>query len=198
MAAPPIPSPPQPAQPALADRNRRLVGKLLLLTGGAFSFGFALVPLYDTLCRVSGLNGKSFGVGGLPAAGATGNTIDLERTVTVEFTSTVMPGLPWEIRPLENSVDVHPGQPHTTRFLVHNRSGQPNTGQAVPSVSPGQAAAYFDKIECFCFSQQAFAPGEARELPLTFIVRPGLNAEVRTITLAYAFFNVTAPPRRTT
>lgn len=197
MATPPIISTPHNALPALADRNRRLVGKLLLLTGGAFSFGFALVPLYDTLCRVSGLNGKSFGVGGLPAAAATGNTIDLERTVTVEFTSTVMPGLPWEIRPLENRVDVHPGQLHTTRFLVHNRSGQPNTGQAVPSVSPGQAAAHFDKIECFCFSQQAFAPGEARELPLTFVVRPGLDAEVRTITLAYAFFNVTATQRRT-
>lgn len=197
MAATPLVTTPPATHPALADRNRRLVGKLLLLTGGAFSFGFALVPLYDTLCRVSGLNGKSFGVGGLSATADKAPTIDLARTVTVEFTSTVMPGLPWEIRPLENSIDVHPGQPHTTRFLVHNRSGQPNTGQAVPSVSPGQAAAHFDKIECFCFSQQAFAPGEARELPLTFIVRPGLDTDVRTITLAYAFFNVTAPPRRT-
>ena len=188
---------------ALQAAHRRLAVWLVLLALGSLAFGFALVPLYDHLCRVAGLNGKTFETGGLNAAGggsesaAQGGLVDVARTVTVEFTATVMPELPWDIRPLDTSIDVHPGQSHSTRFLVHNRSGETLVGQAVPSVSPGQAAAHFHKIQCFCFSQQVLAPGEARELPLTFVVRPDLDANVRTITLAYAFFKVTPNPTRT-
>jgi cytochrome c oxidase assembly protein subunit 11 len=195
--------PPSERKPgSLQDANRRLAGRLLLLAGGSLAFGFALVPLYDTFCRVAGLNGKSFETGGLPATAATvggeqQEQIDTTRIVTVEFTATVMPGLPWDIRPLETSVDVHPGQAHTARFLVRNQSNAASTAQAVPSISPSQAATQFHKIQCFCFSEQALAPREARELPVTFIVRPGLDADVRTVTLAYAFFKVDAPSPRT-
>jgi cytochrome c oxidase assembly protein subunit 11 len=192
---------PEPLQPAPRAGNRRLVGKLLLIVAAAFAFGFALVPLYDVLCQATGLNGKTAGgfeKGGLAAgraatsAAAPPSRIDRSRIVTVEFTGIVMPGLPWDMRPLTASLDLNPGELQTATFLVRNTSDQPVTGQAVPSVTPGQAAAHFDKIECFCFAQQTLAPGEARELPLAFIVKPELDASVRTITLSYAFYNVTA------
>jgi len=173
--------------------HRRLIGRLLLAVAASAAFGFALVPLYDTLCRVAGLNGKTFSRGGLAADNEKPvEQVDRSRLVTVEFTGTVMPGLPWEMRPLKNSVDLHPGEMQQVAFLVRNTSERPITGQAVPSVTPGQAAQYFHKIECFCFNQQTLGPGEAREMPLMFIVKPELDVDVRTITLSYAFFEVPA------
>ncbi|HRE16162.1 MAG TPA: cytochrome c oxidase assembly protein, partial [Rhodocyclaceae bacterium] len=114
--------------------------------------------------------------------------IDTSRTVTIEFTGTVMPGLPWEMRPLTTSMETHPGQMQQVKYLVHNSSNQTIVGQAVPSVSPGQAAQHFDKLDCFCFQQQTLAPGETREMPLTFIVKPEIDAKIRAVTLSYAFF----------
>lgn len=177
--------------------NRSLVLRLLVVVAAAFAFGFALVPLYDVLCNVTGLNGKtkpgSVGIGGiqsLQSLPAPASRIDLSRVITVEFTGTVMPGLPWEMRPLTNSLDLHPGEMHQAKFLVRNRSDQTIVGQAVPSVSPGQAAQHFEKLDCFCFSQQTLAPGETKELPLTFIVKREIDDQIRTVTLSYAFFNV--------
>lgn len=180
----------------IAAPHRKLVAKLLLGVAAAFAFGFALVPLYDVFCQVTGLNGKT--AGGFAAGGLVGSRagpaarVDRSRIVTVEFTGIVMPGLPWDMRPLTTSLDVHPGELQTAIFLVRNLSDRPVTGQAVPSVTPGQAATHFDKIECFCFSQQTLAPGEARELPLAFIVKPELGGDIRTITLSYAFYRVGA------
>ena len=161
--------------------NERLVRRLLLLVAASFVFAFALVPLYNVLCEVTGFNGKTggpgpirdgFAVGGLQSAasGTAPATVDLTRTITVEFTGTVMPGLSWDMRPLTFKLDVHPGELQQVAYLVRNTSDREITGQAVPSVTPGQAAQYFDKIECFCFSQQTLGPGEAREMPLAFIV----------------------------
>jgi cytochrome c oxidase assembly protein subunit 11 len=184
------------APEAQPHRHRRLVFKLLLIVIAAFAFGFALVPLYDVLCAATGFNGKTrvtLGPGGIGATGAVAvpsSRIDRARIVTVEFTGTVMPGLPWEMRPLTNTLDLHPGELHQARFLVHNRSSETIVGQAVPSVSPGQAAQHFEKLDCFCFKQQTLAPGETRELPLTFIIKPEIDTDIRTVTLAYAFFNV--------
>ncbi|MEW6165539.1 MAG: cytochrome c oxidase assembly protein [Pseudomonadota bacterium] len=168
----------------------RLIGKLAFAVAASALFGVALVPLYDTLCRVAGLNGKTFSRGGLAADGDGTPTVrvDRARLVTVEFTGTVMPGLPWEMRPLRNSVELHPGEMQQVAFLVRNTAAHAVVGQAVPSVTPGQAAQHFQKIECFCFNQQTLGPGEAREMPLMFIVKPELDADVRTITLSYAFF----------
>jgi len=186
-------------------RNGGLVLKLLAIVAGAFAFAFALVPLYDALCAATGFNGKTsqqgkLGVGGISSASDAPSRIDFARTVTVEFTGTVMPGLPWEMRPLTTSLDLHPGELHQARFLVHNSSDKAIVGQAVPSVSPGQAAQHFEKLDCFCFSQQTLAPGETKELPLTFIVKPEIDEKIRTVTLSYAFFNVdgqkTAPKER--
>lgn len=184
--------------------HRQLLVKLLAIVVLAFAFGFALVPLYDVFCLATGLNGKTaaaptIGVGGLSAAPSgtasapAHSRIDSSRIVTVEFTGTVMPGLPWEMLPLTNRLDLHPGELHQARFRVHNRSDQTIVGQAIPSVSPGLAAQHFEKLDCFCFAQQTLAPGETRELPLTFVVKPQIDQDIRTITLAYAFFIVAAP-----
>lgn len=183
--------------------HRQLVMKLLAVVALAFAFGFALVPLYDAFCLATGLNGKtagaenvgkSVGLGGISRpVSAPPSRIDASRVVTVEFTGTVMPGLPWDMQPLTSSLDLHPGELHQARFRVHNRSDQPIVGQAVPSVTPGLAAQHFEKLDCFCFAQQTLAAGETKELPLTFIVKPEIDKDIRTITLAYAFFNVSAP-----
>lgn len=196
--AAPLPPPHSP------PRHRRLIVKLLLLVAAAFAFGFTLVPLYNVFCEASGLNGKTatkVGVGGLkiPADGAVPappSRIDRSRIVTVEFIGTVMPGLPWEMRPMTSRLDLHPGELHQATFLVHNNSHATIVGQAVPSVSPGQAAQHFEKLDCFCFKQQTLAPGETREMPLTFIVKPEIDADIRNITLSYAFFNVAEPGQR--
>jgi cytochrome c oxidase assembly protein subunit 11 len=173
-----------------------LVKRLLVLVAGSFVFAFALVPLYNVLCTVTGFNGKTaskaggFGIGGLVATAAVPSAVDRSRSVTVEFTGTVMPGLPWEMRPLTVSLETHPGEMQHVRYLVRNTSNRPVIAQAVPSVTPGQAALHFDKIECFCFSQQALAPGESKEMPLTFIVKPDIDKDIRHITLSYAFFSI--------
>ncbi len=180
---------------ATPANNSRLIGRLLLLVAAAFGFAFALVPLYNVLCEATGFNGKvtirdGFGVGGLKVAEAPTSAVDTSRTVRVEFTGTVMPGLPWDMRPLKVSLDVHPGELQQVSYLVRNTSNRAITGQAVPSVTPGQAAQHFDKIECFCFNLQTLGPGEAREMPLAFIVKNGVHRDIRHITLSYAFFSI--------
>lgn len=183
----------------LARRHRKLLLRLLAAIVLAFGFGFALVPLYDAFCALTGLNGKTrgpeFTAGGLKervdgAAARTPSRIDTSRTITVEFVGTVMPGLPWEMQPVNARMDLHPGELHQASYRVHNLSDKTIVGQAIPSVSPGEAALHFQKLDCFCFAQQTLAPGETKELPLTFIVQPEVASDVRTITLAYSFFNV--------
>jgi len=178
--------------------HRLLLIKLLAVIALAFAFGFAMVPLYDVFCQVTGLNGKtgakpgSLGTSGISKPVTTPpSSIDSSRTVTVEFMGTVMPGLPWEMTPLTSTLDLHPGELHQARFRVHNLSDKTIVGQAIPSISPGLAAQHFEKLDCFCFAQQTLAPGETKEMPLTFIVKPELDKDIRTITLAYAFFIVT-------
>jgi cytochrome c oxidase assembly protein subunit 11 len=158
-----------------------------------------MVPLYNVLCEVTGLNGKTgsktivrdgFAVGGLQTATAPASAVDTGRTIRVEFTGTVMPGLPWDMRPLTVGLDIHPGELQQVTYLVRNTSNRTVTGQAVPSVTPGQAAQHFEKIECFCFEQQTLAPGEAREMPLAFIVKPEVDRDIAHITLSYAFFSI--------
>jgi cytochrome c oxidase assembly protein subunit 11 len=184
-------------KPPLAPPHRQLLIKLLAIVALSFAFGFALVPLYDALCQATGLNGKTATMrqGGLgTATGAPGSPlsrIDYSRTLTVEFTGTVMPGLPWDMQAETARLDLHPGELHQVLFRVHNRSDRAIVGQAIPSVSPGSAALHFEKLECFCFAQQTLAPGETREMPVAFIVKPEIDRDIRTLTLAYAFFNTT-------
>ena len=170
---------------ALKSANRRLARKLLLVAVAALGFGFALVPLYNVLCQVTGLNGKTNATAAsLPAR------IDRSRWVTVEFTGNVMPGVSWEFRPTQLKLRVHPGEVVTTAYFARNMTNQPVFGQAVPSVSPGIAAQYFQKLECFCFRHQELKPGEERDMPLTFFVSSDLPEDIREITLSYAFFSL--------
>lgn len=169
----------------LAKANKRTVGKLLLLTVGMFGFGFALVPLYYWFGDVTGLNGKT-GVADAKAVAA--SRVDTSRWVTVEFTGQVN-GLAWEFRPLQEKIRVHPGEAVIVKYYAHNRGIETATGNAVPSVSPGKAAAYFKQVQCFCFTRQELKAGESREMPVQFLVEYDLPKEVKTLTLSYAFFN---------
>ncbi len=169
----------------LKRANRRTVTRLLLATVVMFGFGYALVPLYDVFCEITGLNGKT---GRLSAEQATQTTVDESRTVTVEFVTSVNAGMPWEFRPLVNKVQVHPGAETVVEFEAVNTAQWPITGNAVPSVAPNAAARYFSKTECFCFTQQSLAAGEARTMPVRFVVDPKLPANVTVLTLAYTFF----------
>lgn len=175
------------ALPQPPRKHGRLIVRLLLLTAAFFAFGFALVPLYDTLCAAVGFNGKTL-KDAIAAKDLQPSAVNYARTLGVQFTATLMPGLPWEIRPLEPAIELHPGELRTTRFLVRNLSDQTIVGQAVPSVSPAAAARHFRKLDCFCFTQQTLAPGESREMALTFIVDGNIGDEISELTLAYAFF----------
>lgn len=185
----------EPRQPAAPHPHRRLVIKLMTVVTIFFAFGFALVPLYDAFCTLTGLNGKTSGngvlsTGGIKSTASIPSRIDKTRSLSVEFTSTVMPGLPWEITPLTSRLELHPGELHHVLFRVRNRSDKTIVGQAIPSVSPGLAAQHFEKLDCFCFAQQTLAPQQTLDLPLSFIVQPEIDKDVQTITLAYAFFSV--------
>ena len=164
--------------------NKKLGLKLLWIVAGALLFAFALVPLYDVLCSVTGLNGKTNDQAELKTT-----QIDKNRWVTVEFTSSVMPGLAWNFRPKQPSIKVHPGQIETVLFEAKNVTNQTVAGQAIPSVSPGKASPHLKKIECFCFQRQELKAGESRDMPLRFYVSPEIPKDVSVITLSYAFFN---------
>ncbi|MGE5027661.1 MAG: cytochrome c oxidase assembly protein [Betaproteobacteria bacterium] len=168
----------------LRRANRRLAVKLAVVAVGALAFGFALVPLYNVLCEVTGLNGKTSADAARPAA----VKVDRSRWVTVEFGGNAMTGLSWEFHPQQSSMRVHPGEIARASYYAKNPTNQSLAGQAVPSVSPGLAAQHFKKLDCFCFSRQVLGPGATREMGLTFMVSPALPPEVRTITLSYAFF----------
>ena len=170
----------------LQTANRRLALKLAGVTLAMFAFGYALSPMYDVMCRALGLNGKT---GRTDAQTVAAQPVDMSRTVTVEFTGLATSGLPWEFKPLTKKMDLHPGETHEVKYLVRNLAREEITGQAIPSVTPGESAPHFKKIECFCFTRQTLKPGETREMPVRFVVDAGLDQDVHTITLSYSFFN---------
>lgn len=165
-------------------KNSKLVRKLLWMVVGSLAFAFALVPLYDVLCTLTGLNGKTENSAALISTAIP----DESRWVTVQFTSNVMPGLGWNFAPKQASIRLHPGQIETVVFVAKNITNQVVVGQAVPSVTPGIASANLKKIECFCFIRQSLAPGEEKEMPLRFFVSPDLPKDVSDMTLSYSFF----------
>ena len=165
--------------------DRSLVVKLAALCAAMFAFGFALVPLYNAFCTLTGFGGKTAGV----AAAATLNARpDPSRTLRVEFVASLPRGAPWEFSPDVSHLDVHPGELYVTHFRARNLSSRELVAQAVPSVAPGTAARYFHKTECFCFTTQQFAPHEDRELKVAFMIDPGLPEHVDVLTLAYTFY----------
>ena len=163
--------------------NQKIIRRLLLGVVGMFGFGFAMVPLYNVFCDITGINGKT---GGRVAIAAT--EPDMDRTVTVEFIASVNQSMPWDFRPEVTSMEVHPGKMYRTTFYARNRTDKPMVGQAIPSVTPGIAALHFKKTECFCFTEQQFSAGESRDMPLMFMVDRELPDEIGQLTLSYTFF----------
>lgn len=166
--------------------NRRLGLRLALVSVFFAGFGFAMVPLYDVICRMTGLNGRT----STEAIAFDKNTqVDNTRWVTVEFLSHSMPGVGLMLRPERFSMRVHPGAIVHTSYVARNETGRVLVGQAIPSVTPAIAAPHLQKLECFCFNQQTFQPGEERSMPVVFVVNPELSKQLGTITLSYTFFD---------
>ena len=170
------------------NRPRKHAALLLLLAVGMFGFAFALVPLYNIFCELTGINGKTSG----QAAVSVQTSPAQEREVTIQFLAHVGRGMPWEFRPTESRLRVRLGEINETKFYVRNHASQAVTGQAVPSVTPGLAARYLHKIECFCFTQQTLGAGAEMEMPVKFYMADDLPVEVNTLTLSYTLFPVTS------
>ena len=169
-------------------RHGHTVGRLVALVAGMFAFAFALVPLYDLLCEITGLNGKT---GGQYVYDPATITPDKSRLIKVNFITNTNGGMPWEFRSEVGGVRVHPGDPRAVNFVVRNTTDRVMVGQAVPSVVPFSAAEFFHKTECFCFERQVLQPGEEMVMPMRFIVGRELPRTVQSISLSYALFDVT-------
>ena len=184
------------ALPSLLARlnadNRRMVVKLVVITLAMFGFGYALVPMYRTICDALGINVLSLSERMTSGAGGTSRKastqVDLSRTVTIEFDANARG--PWEFAPAVRSLQVHPGEMTTVMYEFRNTQNRTMAAQAIPSYAPMQASAHFNKIECFCFNEYILKPGESRQWPVVFYVDSKLPKDVTTITLSYTFFEV--------
>ena len=174
------------------DQGRKSVRRTALImvavVAGMFGFGYATVPLYNALCTFIGLNGK---VSTEAVSESGGAAVDKTRLVKVQFVTTVNGGRNWEFRSEQAQVEVHPGEFSTVMFHARNTEDHDIVAQAVPNVAPTTAARHLRKSECFCFNNQPFKAGEAKEMPVRFVIDPELPPEVDTVTLSYTFFDVT-------
>lgn len=169
--------------------HTKLVTILTVIVLAMFGFGFALVPIYNSLCQTLGINGKTNSQAA--AYDTLSTSVDKDRTVTVEFVATKNGSVPWEFYPKTRKLTVHPGSIAQLAFYAENKTSHRMTVQAIPSVTPGIAAKYLKKTECFCFTQQTLNGHEAMDMPLLFHLDTNLPANVKTITLAYTLFDVT-------
>jgi cytochrome c oxidase assembly protein subunit 11 len=167
----------------LEESNRTLLLKFALIAVIMFGFGYLLVPFYEQICKATGLRDID------GSDKITNTQVDMNRTVRLELDANVNK-LPWQFRPETPIVDVRPGQLMTVDYEIENTTDRPMTGQAIPSYAPRLASAYFNKLECFCFTKQSFGPHEKRRMPVVFVVDPKLPKDVTTITLSYTFFEV--------
>ena len=185
---------------ALLADNRRMVGKLAVVVALMFAFGYALVPIYRTICEALGVNVLARAESARSGSDAPVNgQVDLGRTVTIEFDANARG--PWDFKPAQSTIDVHPGEVTTVMYEFRNRQNRTMAAQAFPSYAPASAMAHFKKLECFCFTEHVLKPGESKQWPVVFVVDRKLPKDVRTITLSYTFFEVDgktpAEPSRT-
>jgi len=177
---------------ALRGDNWRMVRKLAVVAALMFAFGYALVPIYKSICTALGINVLSLSEldaqGGARAAGAKSTQVDLSRTITIEFDANSRG--PWEFKPEKRSVEVHPGELTTVMYEFRNVQNRTMVAQAIPSYAPMQAMPHFNKLECFCFNEYTLKPGESKRWPVVFVIDPKLSKDVKTITLSYTFFEV--------
>ena len=163
--------------------HRRVVARLLLIAVAMFGFGFAMLPLYDVFCDLTGFGGR-----GVKIAESSEGVQRSERTVRVRFDATVNSGLPWEFQPRDASATVTLGEMSETLYLAMNPTDQPMAGHAIYNVTPPEASLYFVKTECFCFTEQILRGQETREMPVYYFIQPDLPEHIREITLSYTFF----------
>ncbi len=168
----------------MAMGNATTLTKLLVVSLGMFGFGFALVPFYYKICEVTGINS------GAEQTLVKNTQVDTSRWVTIELDANINEALPWYFKPTQRILKVHPGQLVQVEYDVMNKSDHSIVGQAVPSYGPRRAAAFFKKIECFCFTPQTLAAGESRRMPVLFVLDPTMDADVHTVTLSYTFFDL--------
>jgi cytochrome c oxidase assembly protein subunit 11 len=166
-----------------------ICGLVVVLMVGA---AYAAVPFYNWFCRATGFNGTT------QVATSAPTSAPLARKVAVRFDANVTGGLPWKFEPEQSEIEVRIGEVVTVYYSVTNQSARTTTGQASYNVAPLNVGAYFQKINCFCFTEQTFAPGEKREMPVVFyvdpaIVKDGDNDGLSTITLSYTFYPVREP-----
>jgi cytochrome c oxidase assembly protein subunit 11 len=172
---------------SLLRDNRQLVFKLAVVAALMFGFGYALVPLYRAICSALGINVLSVGEQrkkDVPLS----SQVDRSRTITVEFDANARG--PWDFKPAQRSIQVHPGELATVMYEFQNVQNRSMAAQAIPSYAPMQAGPHFNKLECFCFNEYTLAPGEKKQWPVAFVIDPKLPKDVTTITLSYTFFEV--------
>ena len=168
------------------QKNAKLVRVLVFVVVGMFGFGYALVPLYDVLCDITGINGKVESAAVKEAAYQVDN-----REITVEFMTALNEATPMVFRSGIKKIKIHPGEYYKVNFFAENKTDKVMVAQAIPSISPGPAAEYFKKTECFCFTEQTFKARESKTMPVRFVVDPKLPEKYKIITLAYTFFDNT-------
>lgn len=167
------------------QKLRKTLFALCLLVIAMFGFGYSLVPLYNVICKVTGLNGKTGG----PTALSSASTVDESRTITIEFIANNNANLPWKFYPLVKKITLHPGENKRIAFYAENDANHDMTVQAIPSVTPGEAANYLKKTECFCFTQQTLKSGEGLDMPVVFHIDSALPKKIKLITLSYTLFD---------
>ncbi len=177
----------------LSADNRRMLLKLLVVAAAMFGFGYAMVPMYKSICEALGINVLSLSDQrgsdtAWTARQAANSQVDTTRSITVEFDANARG--PWDFKPAQRSLQVHPGQMMTVEYAFTNGQRRTMTAQAIPSYAPMQASPYFNKLECFCFSEWTLAPGESKHWPVVFVIDPKIPKDVTTITLSYTFFEV--------
>ena len=178
----------------LRQANLLMLRKLAVVALAMFGFGYALVPIYFAICEMTGINILALGEKELPGSGNArlaepeNSQVDTSRLITVEFDANARG--PWHFKPMQNSLKVHPGEMATVMYEFQNVQDRAMSAQAIPSYAPKQAAAHFNKLECFCFNQYTLAPGEKKMWPVAFVIDKKLSKDVTTITLSYTFFEV--------
>jgi len=175
----------------LRAQNLSMAGKLSVVAVCMLAFGYALGPIYTAICEITGINILALGERGIPGARsdiAPNTQVDRSRTITVEFDANSRG--PWEFKPAQRSLQVHPGELATVVYEFQNVQNRRMAAQAIPSYAPLQAGAHFNKLECFCFTQYTLEPGEKKSWPVAFVIDPKLSRDVTTITLSYTFFEV--------
>jgi cytochrome c oxidase assembly protein subunit 11 len=177
----------RPAEGVHKRHNMPMLRKLALFALMMFGFGWGMIPLYNAICEVTGINNLTQR-DETAEAFAKSTQVDTSRRVTIEFDANIHG--PWRFSPKSRSVSVHPGELATVEYELANTAGRPMAGQAIPSYAPQIAGSYFRKLECFCFQQQMLEAGQSKQFPVVFVIDPDLPAEVTTITLSYTFFDV--------